>query len=94
MKSTEGNRQKGNIMDLKDTIEMMNSEDYKERFKAEYYQLKIRYLKLKNMMYLWDNGKLGFIPDSPRSMYETQLKAMQDYLIVLGARANIENIEL
>ncbi len=25
-------------MELKDTIEMMNSEDYKERFKAEYYQ--------------------------------------------------------
>ena len=34
-------------MELKDTIEMMNSDDYKERFKAEYYQTKIRYEKLK-----------------------------------------------
>ena len=34
-------------MELKDTIEMMNSADYKERFKAEYYQTKIRYEKLK-----------------------------------------------
>lgn len=34
-------------MELKDTIEMMTSEDYKERFKAEYYQTKIRYEKLK-----------------------------------------------
>lgn len=29
------------MMKLADTVEMMNSEDYKERFKAEYYQLKI-----------------------------------------------------
>ena len=30
-------------MELKDTVELMNSEDYKERFKAEYLQAKIRY---------------------------------------------------
>ena len=30
-------------MKLKDTVEMMNSNDYKERFKAEYYQLVTRY---------------------------------------------------
>lgn len=29
-------------MELKDTIELMNSSDYKERFKAEYLQVKIR----------------------------------------------------
>lgn len=29
-------------MELKDTIELMTSEDYKERFKAEYWQAKIR----------------------------------------------------
>lgn len=34
-------------MELKNTVELMNSEDYKERFKAEYYQTKIRYEKLK-----------------------------------------------
>lgn len=27
--------------ELKDTIELMNSSDYKDRFKAEYYQLKV-----------------------------------------------------
>ena len=32
-------------MELKDTIELMNSADYKERFKAEYFQTKIRYEK-------------------------------------------------
>ena len=34
-------------MELKDTVEMMNSADYKERFIAEYRQTKIRYEKLK-----------------------------------------------
>ena len=29
--------------ELKDTIELMNSADYKDRFKAEYLQIKIRY---------------------------------------------------
>lgn len=34
-------------MDMKKIINMMQSEDYKERFKAEYWQLKDRYEKLK-----------------------------------------------
>lgn len=29
-------------MQLKDTVKMMNSEDFKERFRVEYFQLKIR----------------------------------------------------
>ena len=32
-------------MELQDTIELMNSAEYKDRFKAEYYQAKIRYDK-------------------------------------------------
>ena len=35
-------------MTLNDTIEKMNSADYKERFIAEYQQTKIRYEKLKH----------------------------------------------
>lgn len=34
-------------LSLKDTVELMNSKDYKERFIAEYLQTKIRYEKLK-----------------------------------------------
>lgn len=37
-------------MELIDTIQMMQSEDYKARFKAEYLQAKIRYDKLDEMM--------------------------------------------
>lgn len=49
-------------MELKDTIEMMNSEDYKERFKAEYYQAKIRYDKLHRMLIKYEAGTLDFKP--------------------------------
>lgn len=44
-------------MELKDTATLMVSSNYKERFKAEYYQLKIRLEKLKYMLQKWDNGE-------------------------------------
>lgn len=81
-------------MELKDTIEMMDSQDYKERFKAEYYQLKIRYRKLKRMVASWEKGELTFKPTCPMSTYKLQLKAMKDYLAILEARAVMEQVEL
>lgn len=79
---------------LRDTIEMMNSEDYKERFKAEYYQVVIRYQKLKSMLDKWDNDQLEFRPTCPRSTYNMQIAAMTDYIAVLEARAVMESVEL
>lgn len=81
-------------MKLVDTVEMMNSSDYKERFKAEYAQLVIRYYGLKNMLDKWDNGTLEFKPTCPRSTYNLQIKAMTDYIAVLEARAVMENVDL
>lgn len=81
-------------MDLLDTIQFMSSNDYKERFKAEYYQLVIRYKKLKNMLEKWDNNTLDFTPICPRSTYNMQIEAMTKYIAVLEARAVMENIEL
>lgn len=81
-------------MKLAETVEMMNSTDYKERFKAEYNQLAIRYKGLKAMLDKWDNGTLQFEPTCPRSTYNMQIKAMADYLAVLEARAVMENIVL
>lgn len=84
----------GNIMELKDTIAMMNSEDYKERFRAEYYQLALRYRKLKAMVLKWDCGELDFEPTCPRSTYILQLTAMSDYIAALEARAVMEDVEI
>lgn len=81
-------------MKLNETVEMMNSEDYKQRFKAEYGQLVIRYYGLRNMLEKWDNGTLEFEPTCPRSTYNMQIKAMTDYIAVLEARAVMENIDL
>lgn len=81
-------------MELKDTVEMMNSADYKERFKAEYHQLRIRYEKLGAMLDKWDNGKLDFTPTCPREIYNKQIEGMEIYLDTLFDRAEIEGIEL
>ena len=81
-------------MKLADTVEMMNSSDYKERFKAEYAQLVIRYYGLRNMLEKWDNGTLEFEPTCSRSTYNLQIKAMTDYITVLEARAVMENVDL
>ena len=80
--------------ELRETIEMMNSKDYKERFKAEYYQVVIRYEKLKSMLDKWDNDQLEFTPTCPRSTYNMQITAMTDYIAVLEARAVMEGVEL
>lgn len=56
-------------MELKDTIELMNSSDYKERFKAEYLQVKIRYDKLHKMLVKWDAGTLGFTPTCAKAAF-------------------------
>lgn len=82
------------MKNLKDTIKMMNSSDYKERFKAEYQQVVIRYKKLAAMLEKWDKGELNFKPTCPRSTYNMQIKAMTDYIAVLEARAVMENVDL
>lgn len=79
-------------MELKDTIKLMQSEDYKERFKAEYYQVKIRLEKLEAMLEKWDKGELDFTPTCPRMIYDSQVWAMADYCSALIARAAMEHI--
>lgn len=79
---------------LKDTIELMTSPDYRDRFIAEYQQLVIRYRGLRNMLDKWDRGELNFKPTCPRSTYNMQIKAMTDYIAVLEARAVMEGITL
>lgn len=81
-------------MKLTDTVEMMQSTDYKERFKAEYAQLVIRFKGLKAMLEKWDSGTLEFVPTCPISTYNMQIKAMADYIAVLEARAVMENVDL
>ena len=76
-------------MELKDTIPMMTSGDYRERFKAEYFQLKIRAGKLQSLIqYDMD------LANSPEIILARQLNAMLDYLSTLALRAEFEGINL
>ena len=81
-------------MKLSETVEMMNSEDYKERFKAEYFQLVIRYNGLLKMVKKWDAGELDFVPTCPRRTYDMQLRAMENYIGILEVRALLEGVVL
>lgn len=78
--------------DLKDTVSLMLSNDYKERFIAEYEQLRIRRDKLQKMYDNWDN--LTFEPTCPKKTYKMQLLIMNGYLELLKERAEKENIKL
>jgi len=81
-------------MDLKDTVEGMLSEDYKERFKAEYLQTKIRYDKLHTMIVKYEAGVLNFQPTCPIELLKNQANNMGMYLYQLEVRAQLEGIEL
>ena len=81
-------------MELKDTIELMNSDDFKERFKAEYYQTKIRYDKLHQMLIRNEAGTLDFKPICPIAKLQEQKRYMGEYLRCLEVRAAFEGIEL
>lgn len=81
-------------MKLEDTIKLMNSEDYKDRFKAEYYQTKIRYDKLHKLIIKIEAGTCDFTPSCSLDIHKEQAKYMGMYLHILEVRAEIENIEL
>lgn len=88
---------------LADTVELMNSGDYRDRFVAEYIQTKIRYEKLKDFNTKieasartrgLDNGVDEPIHDCPAGLLREQQAAMGEYLHILEVRAKIEDIDL
>ena len=81
-------------MELKDTIQMMCSEDYKERFRAEYLQMKTRYDKLDEMTVKYEAGTLNFTPSCSLELLKEQKKHMGNYIRCLKIRAEIEGIKL
>lgn len=81
-------------MELKDTVKLMNSDDYKERFKAEYLQTKIRHDKLEKMLIKYKAGTLDFTPSCDIGLLDDQLWHMERYLRMLQIRAEAEKIDL
>lgn len=90
-------------LELMDTVELMGSSDYRDRFVAEYIQLKIRRDKLKLLITkIVAAGKTADdvcpmqMPeyDCPLSLLRDQLRQMDALLETLEIRAVIEDIDL
>lgn len=81
-------------MELKDTITLMQSDDYSERFIAEYLQLRIRKEKLEAFITKYKRNELPFTSDCSIAMLEAQLAIMIGYMNILENRARIEKINL
>jgi hypothetical protein len=79
---------------LKDTYQLMSSPDYKDRFRAEYFQLILRLHGLTEMLKGYKAGTLPFKPSCSYEMLHKQLDTMNLYRLCLEERARIENIEL
>lgn len=79
------------MMELKETVEWMNSDDFKDRMKAEYAQLCIRIVKLQRAI-------VGTLPPG-MSMAEfewmrNQLDLMIGYRAYLGKRMKAKDIDV
>ncbi len=81
-------------MELKDTVNMMLSDDSKQRFIAEYTQVVIRREKLALMIDNMVQGTLTFKPSSEQHIYLCQVAIMDSYISILKHRAHNEGIEL
>lgn len=81
-------------MELLDTLELMASDDYKERFKAEYYQLTTRLEKLNKTIIKALANTLDFELNCDVELLEQQSYSMLQYKKCLEIRAEIEGIEL
>ena len=81
-------------LELNETVEGMLSEDYVERFRAEYYQLCIRLKKLQTFCLKYESGKLDFTPDTPLEVLKDQIGWMEQYKYTLELRAMYEAIVL
>lgn len=81
-------------MELKDTIDLMLSGNYMDRFLAEYHQLNNRIAGLQRILEGYKEGTLNFTPNCSYELLFKQLMYMELYRNVLEERAKIENIDL
>lgn len=81
-------------MELRDTIDLMKSEHWENRFLAEYRQTKIRHERLHRMIVKYHAETLDFKPKCDLGLLEEQESAMDHYLKILEIRAEIEGIDI
>ena len=82
------------IENLMDTVGLMTSLDYKERFIAEYWQTRLRQEALHQIIVKDEAGTLRFTPLCRLELLKKQESCMRQYLECLEIRAEIEGIDL
>lgn len=80
--------------ELHQTVKSMISDDYKERFIAEYKQLVIRADRLTDIINKAYENKLGFNLTCSIELLDRQLTYMCGYMAILEERAKLEGINL
>ena len=79
---------------MKDTVELMLSDNCNDMLKAEYWQTKIRYDRLHVMTIKYEAGVLEFEPKCSLELLNEQKRQMGLYLHALEVRAAIEGVDL
>lgn len=80
--------------ELHQTVKGMISDDYKERFKAEYKQLVIRADRLGDIINAANENRLGYSLTCSLELLDQQLNYMCGYMAILEERAKTEGINL
>lgn len=88
----DGKKMELKKVELEGTISLMTSEDWRDRFVAEYLQTKIRYEKLHRMIVKREAGKLEFETPIPLESWKAQAQHMGMYLYELEKQAVIHGI--
>ena len=81
-------------MKMTDTIKLMNSTDYKERFRGEYFRLVNRIESFSKMLDGYRHNSLKYTPKCTLKMLDGQMNSMIIYRTHLEESAKIEEISL
>ena len=77
----------------KSMIDLITSEDWKERVQGEYLFIKDKTERLGDMLEKYSNHALDFKPNCSFELLTMQYNAMINYLNILELRMNIEYIK-
>lgn len=80
--------------ELKNTVDLMLSTDYRERLRGEYQQVHIRVGALIDYLEKLESGELDETPVVPVQLLKAQAHAMMVYELILIQRAAMEGVEL
>lgn len=80
-------------MELKDTVKLMLSDDWRDRLKAEHLQLTIRLHNLAVFINAANRGEKKYKSERDKFAMKKQYRAMVEYIIALEHRMKYAGIE-